>query len=103
MRGQFAFERLRVVAPAREPILRDVARIDILDALERLDDGRGHGRGRELRRRQELVPLVVDRAGKDVDHAHAGRAHLGAQGLRQRNAAAFEAEKVPCGGKLASA
>ena len=32
----------------------------------------------------ELVPLVVDRPGKYVHHSHAGRAHLGAQALRQR-------------------
>src|SRR5574337_1715968 len=47
-RGEFTFEHLGVVAPARQPVLRDVARIDILHAaLQRLDDGAGHGLRRQ--------------------------------------------------------
>ena len=83
--GQFAFQHLRVVAPARQPFLRHVAGVHVFDAVaQRLDDGRGQRGGRDLRRRHQLVPFIVDRPGKDVDHADAGRPHLGAQALRQR-------------------
>ncbi len=51
--SELALEHLRVVAPARQPLLRDVAGIDVLDAVaQRLDDRAGQRRGRELRRRQ---------------------------------------------------
>src|SRR5690606_38034433 len=47
--GQLALERLRIVAPAGEPVLRHVSGIDVLDAVpERLDDGGRKGSRRQL-------------------------------------------------------
>src|SRR3954466_2730203 len=55
---EFALEDLRVLAPALQPFLGHVARVHILDAfLQRLDDGTGQRRRRQLGRRQVLVPL----------------------------------------------
>src|SRR6218665_1204355 len=53
---------LGVAAPAREPLLRHVAGVDIFHAIAQcLDDGMGQRAGGELGRRQVLVPFVVDR------------------------------------------
>ncbi len=82
---KLAFERFRIVEMPRQPVLRHVARIDVLDrASQCLNHGRSERRGRKFRRHFQLVPFIVDRAGKEVDHAHAGRAQFGAQRLRQR-------------------
>ena len=69
---QLAFEHLLALAEARQDVLRDIAGIDVLDAVAQRRDDRFRQRcRRELRRRHELVPFVVDRAGKHVHHADA--------------------------------
>src|SRR6516165_8411447 len=61
---ELPFERLGIVLVAREPILRDIARIDILDAaFQRIDHRSCERFRRQLRRQDELVPLIVDRSG----------------------------------------
>src|SRR5258706_8073336 len=84
-RRKLFLERLRIVAPALEPFPRHITGIDVLDAFaQRFHDAGGERRRRHLRRRQELVPFVVEWAREDVDHAHACRSHLGTQALRER-------------------
>src|SRR5262245_3366085 len=54
-RRQLALEHLGIVAPSFEPLLRDVAGVDVLDTVaQRLHDRAGERSGREFRRRQIL-------------------------------------------------
>src|SRR5215217_4683068 len=77
---ELALERLGIVAPAGEPLLRYVSWVQVLDTrAQAVDDRPRERRGRELGRQDELVPLVIDGTGKHVEHADAGAQHLGAQ------------------------
>src|SRR5208282_1522523 len=56
--AHFALESLRTLLPAGEPLLGHIAGVDVLDAvLKRLDHSLGQRFGRELRRRQQLIPF----------------------------------------------
>src|SRR5258708_34922324 len=56
--GKLLLQGLWIVAPSGQPFLRHIARIEILDAFAQgLDHRAGERSGRDLRRRQELVPL----------------------------------------------
>src|SRR6266851_2221547 len=58
--GKLALECFRIIAPARQPFLRDISRKDILrSAAQRIDDVGGKPGGRDLWRRQRLVPFIV--------------------------------------------
>src|SRR5208283_1005812 len=82
--AHFALESLRTLLPAGEPLLGHIAGIDVLDAiLKRLDHRLCQRFGRELRRRQQLIPFIVDRPWKHIDDPYAAGPHLGAQALRQ--------------------
>ena len=65
--------------------MRHVARIDIFDAsLQRAKNGFGNLLRCQFGRRHQLIPFIIDGAGKHIDDADIGRRHLGAQALRQR-------------------
>src|ERR1700728_2406634 len=75
--SELALEYFRIVAPPGEPVLRDVAGINVLDpALQGLDDRCRERRRRQLRRQDELIPLILDWPRESVDDANAGRQHL---------------------------
>src|SRR5580704_6952719 len=88
--AQLALQRLGVFAVPRQPVLRDLARINVLHrTLQRLNQRRGQGTRRKLWRQFQLVPLVVHRTGKEIDEADAGRVKVAAQGLRQGQCRGF--------------
>ena len=71
--AQLALQRLGVFAVPRQPVLRDVARINVLHrTLQRCDHSGRQSAWRKFWRQFQLVPLVIDRAGKKVDDPHAG-------------------------------
>jgi len=89
--------------PSRQPLLGYVARVDVLDAvLERLttalasDSGVNFGGGNVWFHSSSIGP-------RTHDHAYAAARISARKHCDSDSAAAFEAEKVPCGGKLVSA